>query len=75
MYEAGCSGDDETRRRLALKLSADASDTLLRETADAARALVRQYAKTIRRFALRLAAKREFVLDLPKQLSGRRTKR
>ena len=28
-----------------------------------ARALVKQYNKTIRRFALRLAAKREFILD------------
>ena len=66
MYEVGCSGDDETRRRLALKLSAgdsNAADALLRETEASARALVKQYAATIRRFALRLAAKREFILD------------
>ena len=54
------------RRRLALKLSAgdsNAADALLRETEASARALVKQYAATIRRFALRLAAKREFILD------------
>jgi hypothetical protein len=66
VYEIGCSGDDETRRELALKLSggdSDAADALLRNTEASARALVKQYEKTIRRFALRLAAKREFILD------------
>ena len=66
VYEIGCSGDDETRRKVALKLAggdSSAADTLLRETEASARSLVKQYAATIRRFALRLAAKREFVLD------------
>ena len=66
VYEIGCSGDDETRRKVALKLAggdSSAADTLLRETEASARSLVKQYDKTIRRFALRLAAKREFVLD------------
>ena len=62
VYEIGCTGDDEILRSLALKLG-DAN-TLLRETEASARELVKQYAATIRRFALRLAAKREFVLDL-----------
>ena len=61
VYEIGCTGDDEILRSLALKLG-DAN-TLLRETEASARELVKQYAATIRRFALRLAAKREFVLD------------
>ena len=66
VYEIGCTGDDEILRSLALKLSAgdsNAADALLRETEASARALVKQYAATIRRFALRLAAKREFILD------------
>ena len=61
VYEIGCTGDDEILRSLALKLG-DAN-TLLRETEASARELVKQYAATIRRFALRLAAKREFILD------------
>jgi hypothetical protein len=64
VYEAGCSGDDETLRKLALRLADGNADALIAEAQARARVLVKQYAKTIRRFALRLAAKREFVLDL-----------
>jgi hypothetical protein len=66
VFESGCSGDDEAMRKLALKLTngiVDDANTLLASAEAKARALVRQYNKTIRRFALRLAAKREFILD------------
>jgi len=66
VYEAGCAGDDATLRSLSLKLASgnvDAANRLLDGAEASARSLVKQYDKTIRRFALRLAAKREFILD------------
>ena len=66
VFEHGCSGDDEKARELALKLAngdADAANTLLREAAIAARALVEKYSSAIHKFSMRLAIKKELVLD------------
>ena len=66
VFEHGCSGDDEKAKELALKLAngdADAANTLLREAAIAARALVEKYSSAIHKFSMRLAIKKELVLD------------
>jgi hypothetical protein len=66
VFEHGCSGDDERARELALKLSGgdtDAANTLLREAAIAARALVEKHSSAIHKFSMRLAIKKELVLD------------
>jgi hypothetical protein len=66
VFEAGCASDNKKARDLALKLAhgdTELAETILFGATESARGFVKHYTPTIRRFALRLAAKREFILD------------